>query len=146
MINTQNLVYIVLVTTFFVLVIPALASRTTQLQGSDEDIDEEDLDPTGQVMNSKYLRITGVTFNEDDSQVNIAGTITNNSTDQSFTNVSIIGQLYDEKNRMISASSGVANLANLGPGQQSAFTITTNLPSEEEVSRYVVLPGGSAVQ
>jgi hypothetical protein len=97
-------------------------------------------------MSSKYLRITGVTFNEDDSQVNIDGTVTNNSSDQSFTNVSIIGQLYDEKNRMISASSGVANLANLGPGQQSAFTITTNLPSEEEVSRYVVLPGGSAVQ
>jgi hypothetical protein len=142
--NTQNLVYIVLVTTLFVLVIPALLP-TTQLQGS-EDIDAEDLAPTGQVMSSKYLRITGVTFNEDDSQVNIDGTVTNNSSDQSFTNVSIIGQLYDEKNRMISASSGVANLANLGPGQQSAFTITTNLPSEEEVSRYVVLPGGSAVQ
>lgn len=143
--NTQNLVYIVLATTLFVLVIPALLP-TAQSQGSDEDIDEEDLAPTGQVMNSKYLRITGVTFNEDDSQVNIAGTATNNSTDQSFTNVSIIGQLYDEENRMITASSGVANLANLGPGQQSAFTITTNLPSEEEVSRYVVLPGGSAVQ
>jgi hypothetical protein len=143
--NTQNSIYIVLATTLFVLVISALLS-TTQSQGSDEDIDEEDLAPTGQVMNSKYLSLTGVTFNEDDSQVNIAGTITNNSTDESFTNVSIIGQLYDEENRMITASSGVANLANLGPGQQSAFTITTNLPSEEEVSHYVVLPGGSALQ
>ena len=143
--NTQNRIYIVLATTFFVLVISALLS-TTQSQGSDEDIDEEDLAPTGQVMNSKYLSLTGVTFNEDDSQVNIAGTITNNSTDKSFTNVSIIGQLYDEENRMITASSGVPNLANFGPGQQSAFTITTNLPSEEEVSHYVVLPGGSAVQ
>jgi hypothetical protein len=143
--NTQNRIYIILATTFFVLVISALLS-TTQSQGSDEDIDEEDLAPTGQVMNSKYLSLTGVTFNEDDSQVNIAGTITNNSTDESFMNVSIIGQLYDEENRMITASSGVPNLANLGPGQQSAFTITTNLPSEEEVSHYVVLPGGSAVQ
>jgi hypothetical protein len=143
--NTQNRIYIVLATTLFALVISALLS-TTQSQGSDEDIDEEDLAPTGQVMNSKYLSLTGVTFNEDDSQVNIAGTITNNSTDESFTNVSIIGQLYDEENRMITASSGVANLANLGPGQQSAFTITTNLPSEEEVSHYVVLPGGSALQ
>jgi hypothetical protein len=143
--NTQNCIYIVLATTLFVLVIPALLP-TTQSQGSDEDIDEEDLAPTGQVVNSRYLMLTGVTFNEEDSQVNIAGTITNNSTDQSFTSVSIVGQLYDEENRMITASSGVANLANLGPGQQSAFTITTNLPSEEEVSRYVVLPGGSAVQ
>ena len=143
--NTQNCIYIVLATTLFVLVIPALLP-TTQSQGSDEDIDEEDLAPTGQVVNSRYLMLTGVTFNEDDSQVNIAGTITNNSTDQSFTSVSIVGQLYDEEHRMITASSGVANLANLGPGQQSAFTITTNLPSEEEVSRYVVLPGGSAVQ
>jgi hypothetical protein len=143
--NTQNCIYIVLATTLFVLVIQALLP-TTQSQGSDEDIDEEDLAPTGQVVNSRYLMLTGVTFNEDDSQVNIAGTITNNSTDQSFTSVSIVGQLYDEENRMITASSGVANLANLGPGQQSAFTITTNLPSEEEVSRYVVLPGGSAVQ
>jgi hypothetical protein len=50
------------------------------------------------------------------------------------------------ENRLITAFSGIADLANLGPGQQSAFTITANLPSEEEVSRYVVLPGGSAVQ
>ena len=144
--NTQNRIYIALATTLFVLVSISALLSTTQSQGSDEDIDEEDLAPTGQVMNSKYLMLTGVTFNKDDSQVNIAGTITNNSTDESFTNVSIIGQLYDDENRMITASSGVPNLANLGPGQQSAFTITTNLPSEEEVSHYVVLPGGSAVQ
>jgi hypothetical protein len=84
--NTQNCIYIVLASTLFVLVIPALLP-TTQSQGSDEDIDEEDLAPTGQVVNSRYLMLTGVTFNEDDSQVNIAGTITNNSTDQSFTSV-----------------------------------------------------------
>ena len=47
---------------------------------------------------------------------------------------------------MITASSGIVNLANLGPGQQFAFTITTNLPSDEEVTRYIVLPGGSVVQ
>jgi hypothetical protein len=98
---------------------------------------------------SKFLlarSLSGVTFNEDDSQVNIAGTISNNSTDQSFVTVSIVGQLYDEENQMITSSSGVPALANLGPGQQSAFTITTNLPSDEEVIRYIVLPGGSAVE
>lgn len=39
---------------------------------------------------------------------------------------------------------GKAGLANLQPGQQSAFTITTNIPSGDEVTRYGVLPGGSA--
>ena len=143
--NTQNLVCIVLATTLFVLVIPSLLPAI-QSQEDDEDVDEEDLTPTGQVANSKYLTITGVTFNEDDSQVSIAGTITNNSTDQSFTNVSIVGQLYDDDRRMITAALGVANLANLGPGQQSAFTVTTDLPSDDDVASYIVLPGGSAAQ
>jgi hypothetical protein len=142
--NTQNLVYIVFVTALLILVIPAHLPAIQSQEGN-KDVDEGDLAPTGQVVNSKYLMISGVTFNEDDNQVNIAGTIANNSTDQSFANVSIVGQLYDEENRMITASSGIANLANLGPGQQSAFTITTNLPSDE-VTRYIVLPGGSVVQ
>jgi hypothetical protein len=143
--NTQNLVYIILATTLFVLVIPALLPAI-QSQEDDEDVNEEDLTPTGQVANSKYLTITGVTFNEDDSQVSIAGTVTNNSTEQSFTNVSIVGQLYDDDKRMITAASGIANLAKLGPGQQSAFTLTTDLPSNDEVASYIVLPAGSAAQ
>ena len=143
--NTQNLVHIILATTLFVLVIPALLPAI-QSQEDDEDVNEQDLTPTGQVANSKYLTITGVTFNEDDSQVSIAGTVTNNSTEQSFTNVSIVGQLYDDDKRMITAASGIANLAKLGPGQQSAFTLTTDLPSDDEVASYIVLPAGSAVQ
>ena len=139
--NVQSLTYITLAVTFFVL---AATAFFPIVESQDEG--EEEQVPTGQVVNSKYLTISGVTFNEDDNQVNIAGTITNNSTDQSFATVSIVGQLYDEENRMITASSGIANLANLGPGQQSAFTITTNLPSDEEVTRYIVLPGGSVVQ
>ena len=47
--NTQNLVYIVLAMTFHVLVIPALLPAI-QSQESDEDVDEEDLAPTGQVV------------------------------------------------------------------------------------------------
>ena len=139
--NVQSLTYITLAVTFFVLAATAfLPIVESQDEGEEEQV------PTGQVVNSKYLTISGVTFNEDDNQVNIAGTIANNSTDQSFANVSIVGQLYDEENRMITSSSGVPALANLGPGQQSAFTITTNLPSDEEVTRYIVSPGGSVVQ
>src|ERR687897_261670 len=140
----RNHVYAVLATTLFTLALPDLLPAI-QSQDDNEDVDEEDLAPTGQVVNSKNLVLSGVTFNEDENQANIAGMILNNSTDQSFTNVSGIGQLYDEENRLITALSGIADLANLGPGQQSAFTITANLPSEE-VSHYVVLPGGSAVQ
>jgi hypothetical protein len=139
--NVQSLTYIMLAVTFFVL---AATAFFPIVESQDEG--EEEQVPTGQVVNSKYLTISGVTFNEDDNQVNIAGTITNNSTDQSFATVSIVGQLYDEENRMITSSSGVPALANLGPGQQSAFTITTNLPSDEEVTRYIVSPGGSVVQ
>ena len=139
--NVQSLTYIMLAVTFFVLA----ATAFFPIVESQDEGDEEQV-PTGQVVNSKYLTISGVTFNEDDNQVNIAGTITNNSTDQSFATVSIVGQLYDGENRMITSSSGVPALANLGPGQQSAFTITTNLPSDEEVTRYIVSPGGSAVQ
>ena len=115
------------------------------VESQDEDSEGEQV-PTGQVVNSKYLTLSGVTFDEDGSQVNIAGTISNNSTDQSFATVSIVGQLYDEENQMITSSSGVPALANLGPGQQSTFTITTNLPAGEEVIRYIVLPGGFAVE
>ncbi len=140
--NIQSLTYITLVATFFVLAVTVFLPI---VESQDEDGEEEQV-PTGQVVNSKYLTISGVTFNEDDNQVNIAGTITNNSTDQSFATVSIVGQLYDDENRMITSSSGVPALANLGPGQQSAFTITTNLPSDEETMRYIVLPGGSAVE
>jgi hypothetical protein len=139
--NVKSLTYITLAITFFVL---AATAFLPIVESQDEDSEEQV--PTGQVVNSKYLTLSGVTFNEDDSQVNIAGTISNNSTDQSFVTVSIVGQLYDEENQMITSSSGVPALANLGPGQQSAFTITTNLPSDEEVIRYIVLPGGSAVE
>ena len=138
--NVKSLTYITLAITFFVL---AATAFLPIVESQDEDSEEQI--PTGQVVNSKYLTLSGVTFNEDDSQVNIAGTISNNSTDHSFATVSIVGQLYEE-NQMITSSSGVPALANLGPGQQSAFTITTNLPSDEEVIRYIVLPGGSAVE
>ena len=144
--SIQNIVYFTIAIT--TLLVPTFSSLVPLVQSQeDEDDDNEDEQlPAGQVVNSKYLTITGVTFNEDDNQVNIAGTIANNSTDQSFTNVSIVGQLYDDENRMLTASSGVANLANLAPGQQSAFTVTTIIPPDEEVARYIVLPGGSAAQ
>ena len=98
--------------------------------------------PSATIVNSKYLTLTGVTFNEEDNQVSIAGNISNISPDQSFTNVVVIGQLYDQANMLITTATGVAGLANLQPGQQSAFTMTTNIPSEDEVAKYTISPGG----
>jgi hypothetical protein len=98
----------------------------------------------GQITNSKYLIIAGVILNQNDNQINIGGTIANNSTDQAFTNVVVVAALYDEANKLITTASGVPGFANLNPGQQSSFAITTNIPSDEELGRYVVLPGGSA--
>ena len=46
-----------------------------QSQDDNEDVDEEDLAPTGQVVNSKNLVLSGVTFNEDENKANIAGMI-----------------------------------------------------------------------
>jgi hypothetical protein len=99
----------------------------------------------GQITNSKYLIIAGVILNQNDNQINIGGTIANNSTEQAFTNVVVVAALYDLANKLITTASGVPGFANLNPGQQSSFTITANIPSDEELGRYVVLPGGSAV-
>jgi hypothetical protein len=128
----------------------------TEEEEEEEDTEEEEEGATGQVTttqagnamgqiaNSKYLIIAGVILNQNDNQINIGGTIANNSTDQAFTNVVVVAALYDEANKLITAASGIPGFANLNPGQQSSFTITANLPSDEELGRYVVIPGGSA--
>jgi len=150
--KTRNLVYIVLgITVLLIFTVNPLLSSTVQSQEEDEPNDEDGgggdtaslPSPSATIVNSKYLTLSGVAFNEDDNQVTIAGNISNISPDQSFTNVVVVGQLYDEANMLITTATGIAGLANLQPGQQSAFTMTTNIPSEDEVARYTVSPGGA---
>lgn len=74
----------------------------------------------------------------------ISKNISNISPDQSFTNVLVIGQLYSKQNVLITTGTGKAGLASLQPGQQSVFTLTTNIPSNDEIVRYIVMPGGSS--
>ena len=57
-----NHVYAVLATILFTLALPDLLPAI-QSQDDNEDVDEEDLAPTGQVVNSKNLVLSGVTFN-----------------------------------------------------------------------------------
>ena len=149
--KTRTLAYIVAgITVLLIFTVNPLFSPTVQSQeedDSDEDGGGGDTaplpSPSATIVNSKYFTLSGVTFNEDDNQVTIAGNISNISPDQFFTNVVVAGQLYDESNMLITTTTGIAGLANLQPGQQSAFTMTTNIPSEDEVARYTVSPGGA---
>jgi hypothetical protein len=136
-------------------VLPLAQSQEEDTEEEEEDTEEEGAtgqitttevgNAMGQITNSKYLIIAGVILNQNDNQINIGGTIANNSTDQAFTNVVVVAALYDQANKLITTASGIPGFANLNPGQQSSFTITANIPSDEELGRYVVLPGGSAV-
>jgi hypothetical protein len=124
----------------------------TVLQAQEDEEDDESGEgesasspaPSATVVNSKYLTLLGVMYDEEDNQVTIVGNVSNISPDQSFTNVVVVGQLYSADNTLITTATGTSGLTNLQPGQQSAFTITTNIPSEDEVTRYTVLPGGSS--
>ncbi len=150
--KTRNLAYIVSgITVLLIFTVYPVLSPTVHSQEEDDSNDEDGGEgdtaplpsPSATIVNSKYLTLSGVTLNEDDNQVTIAGNISNISPDQSFTNVVVVGQLYDEANMLITTTTGIAGLANLQPGQQSAFTMTTNIPSEDEVARYTISPGGA---
>jgi hypothetical protein len=131
---------------------PYLLSPMVQAQEEEGEDDESDGGesapspspaPSATIVNSKYLTLSGVTFNEADNQVTLSGNVSNISPDQPLINIVVVGELYDEQNMLITAVTGRAGLANLQPGQQSAFTVTTNIPSVDEVTRYTILPGGS---
>jgi hypothetical protein len=153
--NIGTHAYIVLGTgVLLILATTPFLSPMVQSQEEEDDSDEEDAGsggeeavslppPTATIVNSKYLTLSGITFNEADNQVTLSGNVSNISPDQPFTNIVVVGELYDEQNMLITAATGRTGLANLQPGQQSAFTLTTNIPSVDEVARYTILPGGS---
>jgi hypothetical protein len=164
--NRIKILCVITTSTLLLLVVPEVLplaqSQEEDTEEEEEDTEEEEEDTEeegatgqitntevgnamGQITNSKYLIIAGVILNQNDNQINIGGTIANNSTDQAFTNVVVVAALYDQANKLITTASGIPGFANLNPGQQSSFTITANIPSDEELGRYVVLPGGSAV-
>jgi hypothetical protein len=145
----ENFLYVIMSAGLLILAVSTLLNPLQSQARNDNDqhknLKEQEY-ATGQIVNSKYMTISGVTFNQNENTINMAGKIANNSTHQSFTNVAIVGELYDKENRLITATSGSAFMANLSPGQQSGFTITTNLPNHEEVVRYTVSPSGTAVK
>ncbi len=107
---------------------------------------ESEVAATGQISNSKYLTVSAISYARDDDKVNITGTITNIDSKDSFNRIVAVAELYDRDNRLITAVSGLANSATLEPQQQTVFAITATIPSNDEIGRYAVLPGGSAVE
>jgi hypothetical protein len=145
----KNFAHITMSAAIFIFTISTLPDPTRSLGVNDSDQHEngsEQESVSGQIVNSTYLTISGVTFNQTDNTINMTGTIANNSTFRSFSNVVIVGQLYDKENRLITATSSLAATANLHPKQQSTFTIITNLPNHEEVVRYTISPSGFPVK
>jgi hypothetical protein len=134
------LIGIALLTLALISVLPPVHSSNSNEES------EEAAAATGQISNSKYLTVSALSYAKDDDKVNITGTITNIDTKDSFNRIVAVGELYDRENRLITAVSGLANSATLEPQQQTVFTITATIPSNDEVGRYVVLPGGSAVE
>jgi hypothetical protein len=136
--NTRILAYTISGIAVFLIFAANPHLLSPMVQSQEEDNDGEDgggeaiPSPSATIVNSKYLTLLGVTFNEADNQVTISGNISNISPDQSFTNIVVVGELYGEENMLITVATGKAGLANLQPGQQSAFTMTTNIPSEDE--------------
>jgi hypothetical protein len=141
----KNFTHITISATLLIFTISTLPDPTKSLGVNDSDEHKNGSEQeyvTGEIVNSTYLTISGVTFNQTDNTINMTGMIANNSTFRSFSNVVIVGQLYDKGNRLITATSSLAAIANLHPKQQSTFTIITNLPNHEEVVRYTVSPSG----
>jgi hypothetical protein len=112
---------------------------------SNNDDNDSEIVAKGEVSNSKYLSVSAVSYTRNDDILNISGIITNFDSKESLTQVSAVGELYDSKNRLITAVTGLANSVALEPQQQTPFTIAASLPSDQDVARYVILPAGSVI-
>ena len=104
----KNFTHITISATLLIFTISTLPDPTKSLGVNDSDEHKNGSEQeyvTGEIVNSTYLTISGVTFNQTDNTINMTGTIANNSTFRSFSNVVIVGQLYDKRNRQITATS-----------------------------------------
>jgi hypothetical protein len=100
----------------------------------------------GQAINGKYLSISDLQLRQDKSEfansINVAGVVANNSTDTEVSLVWVVGELYDQENRLITIAVGTPSFTTLKPGQDSPFSITVDIGQDNEVARYQVLAGG----
>jgi hypothetical protein len=96
--------------------------------------------PTGDALNTKYLEITNHTFSEDVLFTIVNGTLINKS-NNTINSAEVTVQFYDDNNTLITSSTENARFIILAPGENSSFSIRSDL-GNEIVSRYAVIPGG----
>ena len=96
--------------------------------------------PSGDVINTKYLEITNHTFSEDLLSTIVNGTLVNNS-NNTINSAEVTVQYYDDNGKLITSSTENAKFIILAPGENSSFSVRSDL-GEETVSKYTVIPGG----
>jgi hypothetical protein len=96
--------------------------------------------PFGDVINSKYLEITNHTFSEDLLSTIVNGTLVNNS-NNTINSAEVTVQYFDDNDKLITSSTENAKFIILAPGENSSFSVRSDL-GEEIVSKYIVIPGG----
>ncbi len=102
---------------------------------------EDEINPTANVINSKYLTISENRYRSGEFSDQITGTVVNNST-QAISVPSIYAALYDENDQLITVESGYADVSPLPPADNSAFSISLFLPEEETVDHYTLFAAG----
>lgn len=96
--------------------------------------------PAGNVHNTKYLEITNHTFSEDLLFTIVNGTLINNS-NNTINSAEVTVQFYDNNDTLITSSTENAKFIILAPGENSSFSVRSDL-GDEVVTRYTVIPGG----
>lgn len=114
------------------------SSNTTMLSTSDTS--NTTSTPTGDVLNTKYLEITNHTFSEDLLFTIVNGTLINNS-NNTINSAEVTVQFYDANGTLITSSSENAKFIILAPGENSSFSVRSDL-GDEIASNYQVIPGG----
>jgi hypothetical protein len=114
------------------------SSNSTTLQTS--DITNTTSTPIGDALNTKYLEITNHTFSEDLLFTIVNGTLINNS-NNTINSAEVTVQFYDNNDTLITSSTENAKFIILAPGENSSFSVRSDL-GNEIVSRYTVIPGG----
>jgi hypothetical protein len=114
------------------------SSNTTLLSTSDTSITTSK--PTGDVLNTKYLEITNHTFSEDLLFTIVNGTLINNS-NNTINSAEVTVQFYDANGTLITSSTENAKFIILAPGENSSFSVRSDL-GDEIASKYKVIPGG----
>lgn len=114
------------------------SSNTTMLSTSDTS--NTTSTPTGDVLNTKYLEITNHTFSEDLLFTIVNGTLINTS-NNTINSAEVTVQFYDANSTLITSSTENAKFIILAPGENSSFSVRSDL-GDEIASNYQVIPGG----